>query len=141
VLHAARWKCRMYKIAKNSPSGRGNCRICCLSDVTCSDRVPFRRYEGTARFLSLVTLIFDFCPWHSNSSERRTKHVFRVNLAQICSAVPAIHCGMRVPRSNMICLFRPFGVYSRCQMITVSYGVSGPKFTKFLCDVERTSTL
>jgi len=29
-------------------------------------------------------------PWHSNSSERGSKHVFPVNLAQICSAVPEI---------------------------------------------------
>jgi len=36
-------------------------------------------------FLSLVTLTFDLC-----LSERGTKHVFRVNLAQICSAVPEI---------------------------------------------------
>jgi len=41
-------------------------------------------------FLSLVTLTFDRWPWHSNSSERGTKHVFRVHLAQIRSAVPGI---------------------------------------------------
>ena len=41
-------------------------------------------------FLSLVTLTFDLWRWHSNSSERGTKHVFPVNLAQICSAVPGI---------------------------------------------------
>jgi len=29
-------------------------------------------------------------PWYSNSSEWRTKHVFRVNLAQMRSAVPEI---------------------------------------------------
>ena len=28
--------------------------------------------------------------WHSNSSERGTKHVFPVNLAQIRSAIPEI---------------------------------------------------
>jgi len=32
----------------------------------------------------------DLWPWPSNSSERGTKHVFRVNLAQIRSAVPDI---------------------------------------------------
>jgi len=32
----------------------------------------------------------DLWPWHSNSSERATKHVFLVNLAQIRSAVPEI---------------------------------------------------
>jgi len=40
--------------------------------------------------LSLVTLTFDLWPWHSNSSERGTKHVLPVNLAQIRSAVPEI---------------------------------------------------
>ena len=42
--------------------------------------------------LSLVTLTFDLWPWHSNSSERGTKHVFCVNLAQIRWAVPEIFC-------------------------------------------------
>jgi len=42
------------------------------------------------RFLSLVTLTFDLWPWHSSLSERGTKHVFRVNLAHIRSAVPEI---------------------------------------------------
>jgi len=51
--------------------------------VNCDDSAVFR-------FLFLVTLAFDFWPWHSNSSERGTKHVFRVNLAQIRSAVPEI---------------------------------------------------
>jgi len=32
----------------------------------------------------------DLWPWHSNSSERGTKHVFPVNLVQIRSAVPEI---------------------------------------------------
>jgi len=33
--------------------------------------------------LSLVTLTFDLWSWHSNSSERRTKHVFPVYFAQM----------------------------------------------------------
>jgi len=41
-------------------------------------------------FLSLVTLTFDLRPRYSNSSERRTKHVFPVNLTQIRSSVPDI---------------------------------------------------
>ena len=39
-------------------------------------------------FLSLMTLTFDLWPWPSNSSEWGSKHVFRVNLAQILSAIP-----------------------------------------------------
>jgi len=49
-----------------------------------------RRKGRKMPFLSLVTLTFDLSPWHSNSSERGTKHVFRVNLAQIRSEVPKI---------------------------------------------------
>ena len=46
----------------------------------CSIPSLLGRWECTAHF----------CPWHSNSSERRTKHIFPVNLAQIHSAVPEI---------------------------------------------------
>jgi len=46
--------------------------------------------EVQSAFLFLVTLTFDLWPWHSNSSERGTKHVFHVNFAQIRSAVPEI---------------------------------------------------
>jgi len=48
------------------------------------------RWEYTANFLSLVILTFDLWPWQSISSERETKHVVPVNLAQILSAVPEI---------------------------------------------------
>jgi len=41
-------------------------------------------------FLSLVILTFDLWSCPSNSSERGTKHAFRVNLSQIRSAVPEI---------------------------------------------------
>jgi len=40
--------------------------------------------------LSLMTLTFDLWHWHSNSSERWANHVFRMNLAQIRSAVSEI---------------------------------------------------
>ena len=40
--------------------------------------------------LSLLTLTFYRWLWPLNSSERGTKHVFRVNMAQIRSAVPDI---------------------------------------------------
>jgi len=35
--------------------------------------------------------------------------------------------------------FLPIWHLNGCQRITVNSGVSGPKFTKFLCDMERTS--
>jgi len=69
------------------------------------------------------------------SSERRTKHVFRVNLAQIRSAVPAIHCRMRVSRIERVSTISPIWCINGRQTITVNSGVSGPKFTKFLYDV------
>jgi len=37
-------------------------------------------------FLSLLTLTLELWPWPSTLCERGTKHVFRVNLAQIRSA-------------------------------------------------------
>jgi len=37
-----------------------------------------------------VPVELDLWPWHSNSSERRTKHVLPVNLAQVRSVVPEI---------------------------------------------------
>jgi len=63
------------------------------------------------RFLSLVTLTFDIWPWPSKSSERGTKHVFRVNSAQIRSAVPEIfhtqlECGP-VPNVMVALPWRP----------------------------------
>ena len=53
-------------------------------------RRPPKGRPKNASFLSLVTLTLDLWPWPSNSSERETTHFFRVNLAQIRSAVPEI---------------------------------------------------
>jgi len=92
-------------------------------------------------FLSLVTLTFDFWPWRSNSCKRRTKYVFDVNLAQISSAVPAIHCRIRVPRLERVWPISPIWRISGCQTITINSGVSGSKFIKFLHDADRTSAL
>jgi len=87
--------------------------------------------ECTTRFLFLVTVTFDLCPWHSNSYERRIKHVFRVNLTQIRSAVPAIRCRMRVPRIELVSISRIWRINGR-QTITVNSGVlvdrSSPDF-------------
>ena len=80
----------------------------------------------------------DFWPWHSNSSERRTK---RVNLVQICSAVPAIHCQIRVPRIELISTISHIWHINGHQTITINFGISGPRFTKFLYDVDRSSVL
>jgi len=88
-------------------------------------------------FLSLETLNFDFWPGHSKSSERRTRHVFRVNLAQIRSAVPAIRRQIRVPRIERVSTISRIWRINGRQTITVDSGVSRPKFTK--CLVDRTS--
>jgi len=63
-----------------------------LRDVICSERIPF----CCCRRLMVVQSTFfvpndlDLWPWHSNSSEWETKHIFPLNLAQIRSAVPKI---------------------------------------------------
>ena len=92
---------------------------------------------------ALVPGDLDLWLWHSNSSERKTKHVFRVNLAQICSLVPAIHCRMRVPRIKRVStISRIWHINGRQrQTISVNSGVSGQKFTKFLHDIDRTYAL
>jgi len=83
----------------------------------------------------------DLWPWHSNSYERRTKHVFRVNLAQIRSAIPAIRCGIRFTRIERVSPMSPIWCINGRQTITIISGVSGPKFTEFLYDVDSTSVL
>jgi len=45
--------------------------------------------DGSAQHV-FVPGDLDLWPWHSNSSERGTKHVLNVNLAQIRSVVPEI---------------------------------------------------
>lgn len=69
--------------------------------------------------------------------------VFRVNLAQIHSAVPAhaIHCQIQVPKIECVSLISPIWCINGRQTIIVNSGVSGPKFTKQLYDVGRTSVL
>jgi len=88
------WRLKMF--TKHKPHTGHNvdhtCPRClCIPITTGSDgMVPSadaRRYaifsERVTVHFSLVTLIFDLWPWHSNSSEREIKHVFSVNLAQI----------------------------------------------------------
>jgi len=86
-----------------------------LHDVICSERVPFRRRRGrwecTARCLSLVTLTFDVSPWHSNSSERGTKHVFPVNLAQLRSGVPEVFDSQTKNKSQTALKTEPYAFY------------------------------
>jgi len=80
----------------------------------------------------------DLWPWHSNSSERRTKHVFRVNLMQMRSIVPAIHCRMRVSRIERV---SPISRINGRQTISVNSGIGKSKLTKFLRYVDRTHAL
>jgi len=65
---------------KSPPGSDGMEHVRCLPVVMAAN----------SAFLSLVTLTFDLWHWHSISTERGTKHVFPVNLAQIRSAVPDI---------------------------------------------------
>ena len=63
---------------------------CCMTWQRTSYATPALSMGITRQFfsvLSLVTLTFNLWPCHSSSSERVTKHVFKVNLAQIRSLV------------------------------------------------------
>jgi len=146
---ARRRQAQLTHPGEDTPLQRSNRRVCCVRDVTCNERAPFRPYrcmgcncKCTARFLYLVTLTLDFWPGHSNSSEWRTKHVFRVNLAHIRSAVPSIHCRMWVDPKNQT-RFNDFALTAHKWSPSHHRKpeVSEPKFTKFLYDVDRTSAL
>jgi len=65
----------------------------------------------------------------------------RVNLAQISTVVRAIHCRMQVPRIERVSSIPRIWCIIGRQTSIVNSGVSGPKFTKFLNDVDRTSAL
>ena len=122
-----RWKspevARTTLAGEVTPHQQWTCRVCCLCDVICNKGVPFRQHWGcsecTARFLFLVTvtLTYDLWRWHSKSYEWRTKHVFHVNLAEIHSAVPGIHCRMRVPRKKTCRRFQPI---SRLKLVAMA---------------------
>ena len=55
-----------------------------------------------------MTLTFDL--WHSNSSKQGTKHVFPVNLVQICSAVQAIF-RTQTKKSQTVPKTEPYAVH------------------------------
>ena len=127
-------------------------------DTPCSDRIgvpaacatlpatrPFH-FVHPAGVLWVHSTFFvpgdlDFWPWHSNSSEWRTKHVFHVNLAQIRSVVYALHCQTRVPRIERVSPISHIWCINGRQTISVKSGVNGPKFTIFLYDVDMISAL
>jgi len=121
--------------AKDTPRQRSNRH---LRDIICNEALPFRPYCRVLMHSAFVVpgdLYLSLWPWHSNSSERTTKHVFHVNLAQIRSVVPAIHCQIRVLRIERVSPISCIWCINGPQIITVVSGVSGLKFTKFLYDV------
>jgi len=64
-----------------------------LADTSGHDVLPNINLAQTAKRAEKCRFVpgnLDFWPWHSNSSERGTKHVLPVNLAQIRSAVSNI---------------------------------------------------
>jgi len=77
-------KYKLHTGYRNHPSTATKWSRLLQHDVICTERIPL------VHFLSMVTLTFALWPWHSNSFERGTKHVFPVNLAQMRSAVPNI---------------------------------------------------
>ena len=84
--------------------------------------------------LSLLTLTFKVVP---AKDETRLLCKFGANR----SAVPAIHCRIQVPRIERVSpIWRIWRINGR-QIITVISGVSAPKFTNFLYDVDRSPAL
>ena len=76
-----------------TPRLRGNGPVCCwlTSFAACSAHLTRHCQWGwCSSFSGFVHGDHDLWPWHSNSSDRGTKHVLRVNLAHICSVVPDI---------------------------------------------------
>jgi len=140
--HAA----RTTQAGEDTPRQRSNRRACCLRDVICNEAVPFRPYCGgvvsAQRIfvpgdlnLRLLTLTFQF---FRAKDQTRLPCEFDANPG---SAVPAIHCPIPVPRIERVSPISPNWHINGRQTITVNSGVSGPKFTKFLHDVDRTSAL
>jgi len=76
-----------------TPRLRRNGAICCwmMSLAVYGEHLTMHCQLGwCSSFPVFVPGDLDLWPWHSNSSERGTKHIFPVNLAQIRSAVPEI---------------------------------------------------
>jgi len=126
---------------EDTPLQRSNHLVCCLCTLSAT-RAFHSVHTAVVLWVHSAFFVPGYLwPWHSNSSEWKTKHVFHVNLAQIRSVVSAIHCRMRVSRieriSTILCIWRINGR----QTITINSGGSGPKFTKFLYHVDRTSAL
>jgi len=90
ILHASRRQCVLPSPRHPPPPG---CDAMVSSAAACSTRhTPYYALSMgmTQQFFIFVPGDPDLWPWHSNSSEQRTKHVFSVNLAQIRSAVREI---------------------------------------------------
>ena len=82
--------------------------------------------------------VHDLWPWHSNSSEQRTKHIFVwIWHKSVQWLLPSIvECESQEPNA-----FRHIWHITGHQTITANSRVSGPKFTKFLHNVDRTFAL
>ena len=68
-----------------TPRQRRNGPVCCCMMLFAASAL-----QCISMGRKFVAGDLDIWPWHSNSSERGTKHVFHANLAQIHSAVPEI---------------------------------------------------
>jgi len=128
---------------EDTPHQQLTCRVCWLRDVICNEGIPFHQHCGVFGLHNAFCVPGDpdLWPSHSNSYVRRTKHVFHVNLAQIRSVVPAICCRIRVRRIERVSQISSIWRINGCQTITVNSRISGPKFTKFLLNVGRSSAL
>ena len=72
-----------HTVHSHHPRQQQNGPICC-----CRCYLQRLCYSAFSMGRKFVPGDLDLWPWPSNSSKRGTKHVFPMNLAQICSAVP-----------------------------------------------------
>jgi len=99
--------------------------------------------DGTIPSLSGVMWVYsaffvpgdlDLWPWHSNSFERGTKHVFPVNLAQIRSAVPEIFDSQTKKKTNHRALKQNLTVqFTACGNNTAGSVVFSARWISYQC--------
>jgi len=130
---------------KDTPLQWSSCRVCCLRSVICNEGVPFRPYGR-----GVVSAQRVFYPWWpcpmtfdldipTRPSEWPNTSSVRICRKSIQRFLPSIvEC--ESPESNAFRWFCACAWHiNGRQTITVNSGVSGPKFAKFLFDVDRTS--
>jgi len=70
-----------------------------------------RASRGLSAIAELLACLWWRGPWHSNSSERGTKHVFPVNLTQIHSTIPEIFHSQTKKHSSLTSFLITLQIY------------------------------